>query len=60
MAIRPIPTSPFLLPLCSVCGGATRLARIEPRAADDDGHELRIFACVDCEAQQTQALVRRK
>jgi hypothetical protein len=55
-----VPTSPFLLPLCTVCGGPTVLARLDPLTAGEDAHDRRIFICADCGAQQTETIIHRK
>ena len=54
-----VPTSPFLLPLCTVCGGPTMLARIDPAPAEDT-HDRRIYVCSECGSQQTEAVIRRR
>ena len=60
MPLAVVPTSPFLLPLCTVCGGPTMLARIDPAPAEEDAQDRRIYICTKCGAQQTEAVIRRK
>jgi hypothetical protein len=44
-------------PRCESCGGTTRLTCIEP--GPDAGVDLRTFACLQCAAARTVAVVFR-
>jgi hypothetical protein len=48
-----------MLPLCSACGGPTRLTRVEPHptAAATD---LRTFECQECGEQKTFLVCRKR
>jgi hypothetical protein len=43
-------------PICNQCGGPTRLIGIEPHPALART-DLRTFACVQCDALQTQSVL---
>ncbi len=48
---------PFLLPVCSHCGGPTSLSHLEPNPARD-GEDLRSYKCAWCGALRTLAVAR--
>lgn len=50
---------PFLLPVCSHCGGPTSLSHLEPNPSCSF-EDLRTYKCAWCGALRTHAVRQRK
>jgi hypothetical protein len=50
---------PFLLPVCSHCGGPTHLSHLEPNPSCSF-EDLRTYKCAWCGAQRTHAVARQR
>jgi hypothetical protein len=50
---------PFLLPVCSHCGGPTNLSHLEPNPACSH-EDLRTYKCTWCGALRTHAVARKR
>jgi hypothetical protein len=50
---------PFLLPVCSQCGGPTSLSHLEPNPACSH-EDLRTYKCASCGALRTHAVARKR
>jgi len=50
---------PFLLPVCSHCGGPTSLSHLEPNPACSH-EDLRTYKCASCGALRTHAVARKR
>jgi hypothetical protein len=50
---------PFLLPVCSRCGGPTSLSHLEPNPACSH-EDLRTYKCAACGALRTHAVARQR
>jgi len=50
---------PFLLPVCSHCGGPTSLSHLEPNPACSL-EDLRTYKCAWCGALRTHAVARKR
>ena len=52
------PIEPFLLPVCSECGGPTRLSKLEPDLWNGVD-EFRTYECAWCGKSHTRLVARR-
>lgn len=50
---------PFLLPVCSHCGGPTSLSHLEPNPTCSH-EDLRTYKCAWCGALRTHAVARKR